>query len=175
MASVTLGGSRMTPSSRLAPGDKLDQFEIVAHIGGGTFSDVYRARDDSGTEVVLKCPHEVILGDTSTFDRFRREMKIASRLDHPGIQRSLDIGATRSRVYMVMEYVEGVTLRQVLHESSPLSVDRTINLAGQLCDAAGYAHARGEDVNLLSTHVSSFLEFSPSASLLKPAAEAHQP
>jgi serine/threonine protein kinase len=102
-------------------------------------------------------------------------MKIASRLDHPGIQRSLDIGATRSRVYMVMEYVEGVTLRQVLHESSPLSVDRTINLAGQLCDAAGYAHARGEDVNLLSTHVSSFLEFSPSASLLKPAAEAHQP
>jgi eukaryotic-like serine/threonine-protein kinase len=143
MASVTLGGSQMTPANRFAPGDKLDQFEILAHVGGGAFSDVYRARDDSGTEVVLKCPREVILGDASTFDRFRREMKIASRLNHPGVQRSLDIGANRSRVYMVIEYVEGATLRELLDKSSPFSIDRTINLAAQLCDAAGYAHTRG--------------------------------
>ncbi|HXA43364.1 MAG TPA: serine/threonine-protein kinase [Candidatus Solibacter sp.] len=133
----------MTRLSALAPGDQLDQFEIVAHLGDGAFSDVYRARDRSGREVVLKCPHEVILGDTTTFDRFRREMKIASRLDHPGIQRSLDIGANRSRVYMVMEYVEGTTLRKLLNTSRGLSVERTISVAKQLCDAAGYAHSRG--------------------------------
>jgi serine/threonine protein kinase len=132
----------MAPA-QLETGSLLDQFEIVERLGYGAFSDVYRARDRAGRDVVLKCPHEVILGDTSTFDRFRREMKIADRLDHPGIQRSLDTHADRSRVYMVMEYVEGKSLRHILGDEGRPTLDRAVDIASQLASAMAYSHSRG--------------------------------
>ena len=70
-------------SAALAAGEKLDRYTIVEAIGHGAFSDVYLATDPDGAQVVLKCPHEGIIGDVATFDRFRREMEIARRLDHP--------------------------------------------------------------------------------------------
>lgn len=133
----------MTALAQLETGSRLDEFEIVGRIGSGAFSEVYRARDRAGRDVVLKCPHEVILGDTATFDRFRREMRIADRLHHPGIQRSLDPHADRSRPYMVMEYVEGRSLRQVLGEAGPLPVDRAVDITSQVAAAMAYAHGRG--------------------------------
>ena len=130
-------------TEQLDTGARLDEFEILERIGYGAFSDVYRARDPAGRNVVLKCPHEVMLGDTGAFERFRREMKIADRLDHPGIQRSLDTHARRSRPYLVMEYIPGQTLRKVLWDSGPMAVERAVDLACQLADAMSYAHARG--------------------------------
>jgi serine/threonine protein kinase len=130
-------------TKKLEAGDRLDQFEIVEHLGYGAFSDVYRARDGAGGDVVLKCPHEVILGDTATFDRFRREMKIAERLRHDGIQRSLDGHADRSRPYMVMEYVEGRTLREALKQDGVPPVERAVDIAGQVAGAMAYAHRQG--------------------------------
>ena len=62
-------------SSDVQPGAKLDQFTIVREIGSGAFSDVYLAEQPGGGQVVLKVPHESIMGDVSTFDRFRRELK----------------------------------------------------------------------------------------------------
>ena len=130
-------------SAALAPGERLDRYEIVEAIGHGAFSDVYLAVDPDGGRVVLKCPHEGIIGDVATFDRFRREMEIARRLDHPGIQHSLDPGGDRTRPYLVMEYIEGETLREHLARRGRLPIAEAVALVDQLADAMGYAHRQG--------------------------------
>ena len=130
-------------TATLAPGEQLDRFTIVEAIGHGAFSDVYLAEDDSGQRVVLKLPHEALLGDVGAFDRFRREMEIDRRLHHPGIQRSMDLGENRSRPYLALEYVDGVTLREVLRRDGRLSVPRSVDIADQLADAMASAHALG--------------------------------
>ena len=130
-------------SAALAPGERLDRYEIVEAIGHGAFSDVYLAVDPDGGRVVLKCPHEGIIGDVATFDRFRREMEIARRLDHPGIQHSLDPGGDRTRPYLVMEYIEGETLREYLARRGRLPIAEAVALVDQLADAMGYAHRQG--------------------------------
>jgi serine/threonine protein kinase len=129
--------------AELQAGDTLDRFTIVEAIGHGAFSDVYLATDASGRRVVLKCPHESIMGDVSTFDRFRRELEIVKRLDHPGIQRSYDLGEDRTRPYIVMEYVEGKTLRARLREAGRLPIGQAVDFAGQLARAMASAHAQG--------------------------------
>ena len=130
-------------SAALAPGERLDRYEIVEAIGHGAFSDVYLAVDPDGGRVVLKCPHEGIIGDVATFDRFRREMEIARRLDHPGIQHSLDPCGDRTRPYLVMEYIEGETLREHLARRGRLPIAEAVALVDQLADAMGYAHRQG--------------------------------
>jgi eukaryotic-like serine/threonine-protein kinase len=133
----------LVTSSDLAPGATLDQFTIVRAIGHGAFSDVYLAEDSTRRPVVLKCPHESMLGDVSTFDRFRRELEISRRLHHPGIQRSIDFTADPSRPYMVMEYVEGETLRAYLTRNKFLTAERVVDFGRQLGAAMGYAHEQG--------------------------------
>ena len=130
-------------SAALAPGERLDRYEIIEAIGHGAFSDVYLAVDPDGGRVVLKCPHEGIIGDVATFDRFRREMEIARRLDHPGIQHSLDPGGDRTRPYLVMEYIKGETLREHLARRGRLPIAEAVALVDQLADAMGYAHRQG--------------------------------
>ena len=130
-------------SAALAPGERLDRYEIVEAIGHGAFSDVYLAVDPDGGRVVLKCPHEGIIGDVATFDRFRREMEIARRLDHPGIQHSLDPGGDRTRPYLVMQYVEGETLREYLGRRGRLPIAEAVALVDGLAAAMGYAHGKG--------------------------------
>ena len=130
-------------SDALAAGEKLDRYTIIEAIGHGAFSDVYLATDADGAQVVLKCPHEGIIGDVATFDRFRREMEIARRLDHPGIQHSLDPGGDRTRPYLVMQYVEGETLREYLGRRGRLPIAEAVALVDGLAAAMGYAHGKG--------------------------------
>jgi serine/threonine protein kinase len=127
----------------LQPGATLDQFRIVAAIGHGAYSDVFLAEDPAGRRVVLKCPHESIMGDVSTFDRFRRELEIARHLDNPGIQRPIEFTESHSRPYMVMEYVEGESLRALLSREKRLSVDRAVDFGCQIATAMAHAHERG--------------------------------
>jgi serine/threonine-protein kinase len=133
----------LVTTTEIGPGAKLDQFTIVKAIGHGAYSDVYLAADAAGRQVVLKCPHESIMGDVATFDRFRRELEISRHLHHPGIQRSIDFTEDRSRPYMVMEYVDGETLRSMLSREKHLSVDKAIDLGSQLAAAMSYAHSQG--------------------------------
>jgi len=130
-------------TTELQEGAKLDQFTIVKAIGHGAFSDVFLAEDSNGRQVVLKCPHESIMGDVSTFDRFRRELEISRHLQHPGIQRPIEFTADRSRPYMVMEYVDGETLRALLSREKRLSVEKAVDFGEQLASAMAYAHSQG--------------------------------
>ncbi|MGB2939666.1 MAG: serine/threonine-protein kinase [Candidatus Dormiibacterota bacterium] len=127
-------------TERLQPGEYLDSYRIVDRLGAGAFSEVYRAVDEGGRDVVLKCPHEIVLGDSGAWDRFRREMKITEHLDHPGIQRSLDPHRNRSRLYMALVYVDGVSLRQVMHNEGRMSPARAVDLVRQITEAMVYAH-----------------------------------
>ena len=130
-------------ATELEAGAKLDQFTIVKAIGHGAFSDVFLAEDPTGRQVVLKCPHESIMGDVATFDRFRRELEISRHLHHPGIQRPIEFTADRSRPYMVMEYVDGETLRALLSREKKLSVEKAVDFGQQLAAAMAYAHSQG--------------------------------
>jgi eukaryotic-like serine/threonine-protein kinase len=133
----------LVTTSELQEGAKLDQFTIVKAIGHGAFSDVFLAQDQDGRQVVLKCPHESIMGDVATFDRFRRELEISRHLQHPGIQRPIEFTADRSRPYMVMEYVDGETLRALLSREKHLSVEKAVDYGQQLSSAMAYAHSQG--------------------------------
>jgi serine/threonine protein kinase len=130
-------------ATELRPGATLDQFKLVDEIGHGAYSEVFLAEDPSGRRVVLKCPHESIMGDVATFDRFRREVEIARHLDHPGIQRPIEFTQDRSRPYLVMEYVEGETLRALLSRDNKLPVERAVDFGCQLAAAMAHAHAHG--------------------------------
>jgi serine/threonine-protein kinase len=130
-------------NSELKPGSVLDGFRIVEALGRGASSEVFLALAPDGRRVVLKLPRDLEIASPKSFDRFRRELEIAHRLDHPGIHRSLDYRVDMSRPYLVMEYVDGETLAAVLERETRLSVDRAVEYAIQLCEAAACAHDHG--------------------------------
>lgn len=127
----------------LQPGQEIDGFRITASLGQGSSSQVVLARDPDDRQVVLKLPHDAAVASPKSFDRFRRELAIARRLDHPGIQRSIDRRTDRSRPYLVMECIEGETLEARLKREGRLPLDRAIDFAIQLADALAYAHEHG--------------------------------
>ncbi|HEY4002336.1 MAG TPA: serine/threonine-protein kinase [Candidatus Xenobia bacterium] len=123
------------------PGDRVDRYEVLERLGRGGMSDVYRARDDQGTVVVLKFPHPDLAGDPSAFERMRREITIGERLTHPGIQKLYGLQTDRQDPYLVLEYLEGRTLREELRDQGSLP-DRAVEYGCQLAAALEYAHSQ---------------------------------
>lgn len=130
----------------LTPGERLDDFEVLRHLGSGGMSDVYQARQVStGRLVVLKIPFAHLLGDPSVLVRFRREAEIAAQLDHPNIQRGLTVSDVQaaSRPYMALEFIEGRLLRDVLQARRRLEPAEVVRIVAQIVDALEYCHRRG--------------------------------
>jgi serine/threonine-protein kinase len=128
----------------LHSGEQIDQFTILNKLGQGGMSDVYRARDaQDGREVVLKFPHEEMTGDPASYERLRREIQIGQILSHPHIQKLYSLADGGEKTYLVLEYVEGMTLRDALGRAAPLAPARAVALITQLADALIYAHAKG--------------------------------
>jgi len=108
----------------LALGDELDHYRLEAVVARGGMSTLYRATDlRDGSQVALKAPHPEMEADPVLVERFRREQQIGHELDHPGIVKTMG-GEDRSRMYMVIEWVEGRLLRAVLNETGRLPVER---------------------------------------------------
>ncbi|HVP51423.1 MAG TPA: serine/threonine-protein kinase [Terriglobales bacterium] len=104
---------------------------------------IFRARDlRTDQAVAIKVPHPEMESDPLYFERFRREGEIGAKLDHPGVIRVF-VDDDRSRTYMVMEWVEGRLLRQVLNEQRKLPADRAVKLTLAICDALDYIHRNG--------------------------------
>jgi eukaryotic-like serine/threonine-protein kinase len=118
------------------------RYEIDREIGKGGNARIYLARDPEGNQVALKILHPELLVSVAA-DRFLREIKLASQLDHPHIARLLDSGERDWLVYYVMTYLEGPTLREHLANVGRLSINDTIRIAGDLLDALDHAHKRG--------------------------------
>jgi len=129
-----------------APGVQVDHYEIVRQLGHGGMSQVYLANDVHTQQiVVLKFLNDDLIGNVAVFERYKRETEIGSRINHPYVQHMLAIGEERSAEYLVMEYIKGRTLREVLEERNGQSLppDEALRIARQVCDALAYCHEQG--------------------------------
>jgi serine/threonine-protein kinase len=118
------------------------RYDVEREIGRGGNARIFLAKDPTGRSVALKILHPELLVSVAA-DRFLREIKLASRLNHPHIARLIDSGEQDWLVYYVMSYAEGPTLREHLDGSRQLSLSETLRLAGDLLDALDHAHSQG--------------------------------
>lgn len=145
-----LGSSESLPlpaqldPTRLGPGDKLGHYELIEYVGGGGMGRVFRALDtklDRFVAVkVLPCDQ---VSDPDTLQRFRNEAKSAARLDHENIARAYDIGEDSGLSYLVFEFVEGSTIRDLVERGGPMSLANALNYTLQAADALSHAAGRG--------------------------------
>jgi serine/threonine protein kinase len=125
------------------PGDLLDHYRIDSLVARSGMASIYRGTDEtSGRQVAIKIPHPDVESDPALFDRFRREEDTGKLLDHPGVMRVYD-DERRSRIYMVLEWVDGRLLRKILDEQGKLPPERAVQLTLRILDALGYIHSRG--------------------------------
>ena len=127
----------------LTAGTRLGPYEITGAIGAGGMGEVYRARDTRlDRTVAIKVLPASLSADPSLRQRFEREARAISSLDHPHICGLFDVGTADGRDYLVMQYLEGVTLASRL-ERGPLPVGDALKIAAQIADALAAAHRRG--------------------------------
>jgi serine/threonine protein kinase len=117
------------------------RYEVEREIGRGGNARIFLATDSNGRAVALKILHPELLVSVAA-DRFLREIKLCSRLNHPHIARLLDSGEQEWLVYYVMSYAEGLTLRERL-DGGQFSIPDTLRLAADLLDALDHAHSQG--------------------------------
>jgi len=127
----------------LHPGDKLDHYRIDSLVARSGMATIFRGIDTrTGRGVAIKLPHPEMEGDPILFDRFNREEEIGKKLDHPGVVKVLN-DEERSRRYMVLEWVDGRLLRQILNEVKILPPERAIKITAGICQALDYIHSQG--------------------------------
>jgi eukaryotic-like serine/threonine-protein kinase len=129
--------------SGLHPGDKLDHYRIDSLVARSGMASIFRAtdlRDDRA--VAIKIPHPEMEADPIFFDRFKREEEIGKKLDHPGVVKVFN-SDDRSQHYMVLEWVDGRLLRQIMNEARILPQQRAIRITLGLCKALEYIHSQG--------------------------------
>src|SRR5579862_3042690 len=127
----------------LHPGDLLDHYRIENLVARSGMASIFRATDiDNNRTVAIKIPHPEMEADPLLFDRFKREQEIGEKLDHPGVMKVFK-DAKRSRIYMVMEWVDGQLLRNLLSSARKLPPERAAKMAARICDALDYIHSHG--------------------------------
>jgi serine/threonine protein kinase len=127
----------------LHTGDQLDHYRIEGVAARSGMASIFRATDTrTGRPVAIKVPHPEMESDVVLFERFQREDEIGRKLDHPGVVK-VYADDDRSQFYMVMEWVDGRLLRQILNEQKPLSPDRAVRIATGIAEALDYIHNHG--------------------------------
>jgi serine/threonine protein kinase len=127
----------MTPHQA---GELLDHYHLDDLAARSGMATIFRATDQrTGRQVAIKIPHPEVESDPALFDRFRREEEIGKRLDHPGVMKVFP-EENSSQVYMVMEWVDGKLLRQLLQPQQRLPLEQTISIILQICDVLEYVH-----------------------------------
>jgi serine/threonine-protein kinase len=127
----------------LSVGNQLDHYRIDELIARSGMASIFRAIDlNDGKQVAIKLPHPEMECDPALFDRFKREMEIGQKLNHPGVMKVYP-NEKRSRVYMVMEWVDGKLLRRLLGIQHKMPRERAIALTVKILDALDYIHKNG--------------------------------
>ncbi len=127
----------------LAPGVRLGPYEIVSALGAGGMGEVYKARDTRlDRTVAIKVLPEHVASDPELKQRFEREAKTISSLNHPHICTLYDVGNQDGIDFLVMEHLEGETLAQRLTKGA-LPLDQALKTAIEIADALDKAHRQG--------------------------------
>jgi eukaryotic-like serine/threonine-protein kinase len=120
------------------------RYRIVRHVARGGMAEVYLGHDELlDRKVAIKVLIPDRAADPSFVERFRREAKAAARLNHQNIVGVHDFGEEDGQYYMVMEYVDGPTLRDVIRSDGPMSPERATSIAADVAAALAAAHAKG--------------------------------
>lgn len=139
----------MPPSQKKAPPDELagrlldGKYQLLARIGAGGMGAVYQARRvHIGDEVAVKVLHAQYVTEASAVERFRREARAAAMLRHPSVVAIYDFGEARGNdpAFIVMELVEGISLRTLLQRERRLAPERAVALMREICAGVGAAH-----------------------------------
>ncbi len=132
------------PGKEVAVGTLLDdRFEVTDVIAKSGMASLFKANDrQTKTAVALKIPHLQIESDPAGFDRFKREEEIGLKLNHPYILKILAV-EKKSRPYIVMEYLEGQTISELLKSVHPLPEPDAVKIASRICEALDYMHKNG--------------------------------
>ncbi|WNC12703.1 Stk1 family PASTA domain-containing Ser/Thr kinase [Brevibacillus brevis] len=117
------------------------RYQLEARVGGGGMAIVYKAKDlILNRPVAVKVLRSQFGGDEDFVNRFRREAQAVASLSHPNVVGVYDVGQEGDTHYMVMEYIEGYTLKELIIQRGALPVEEAVRIAAQICDALDHAH-----------------------------------
>ncbi|HEV3472440.1 MAG TPA: Stk1 family PASTA domain-containing Ser/Thr kinase [Actinomycetota bacterium] len=120
------------------------RYAVLERVGSGGMAEVYRARDDLlGREVAIKVLHERFSKDRSFVERFRREAQSAANLNHPNVVSLYDYGSDDETYFIVMEYIDGRSLADIISTEGPLLPERAAEIASDVAKALDRAHSGG--------------------------------
>lgn len=121
-----------------------NRYEIISQLGGGGMALVYKARDTLlNRPVTVKVLRPEYTSDEEFVSRFRKEAQAVAKLSHPNIVSVYDVGQERDTHYIVMEYIEGRNLKQIIKENGKLPVTQAEDIANQICAGLQDAHEHG--------------------------------
>ncbi|MBI3009175.1 MAG: protein kinase [Candidatus Omnitrophica bacterium] len=120
--------------------EKIGHYKILANIGIGGLGKVFKAEDPQGNIVAIKLLSPEFTGDKMVVESFLRESRLLENLHHPNIIRSMGDGKVRGKHYIVMEYVEGESIRDLLAKKRILTEQEVIKILLQVIDALAYLH-----------------------------------
>ena len=122
---------------------KIAGYTILKELATGSFGKTYLAKSPDGKKVILKIMHPHLATEPEARMRFHREMEILKQLNHPQIVRLIEAGEHEGVPFLVLEYVDGPTLKEYLSENAPLPEKEALRILKQLAIAVSYLHQQG--------------------------------